>query len=58
MSKVYSLRKSVPGFTLIELLISLVLGLLVTLAAIGLFLTSRRTAAATDSLREGLNNET
>ncbi|WP_238979666.1 prepilin-type N-terminal cleavage/methylation domain-containing protein [Xanthomonas phaseoli] len=38
MSKVYSLRKSVPGFTLIELLISLVLGLLVTLAAIGLFL--------------------
>ncbi|WP_223572868.1 prepilin-type N-terminal cleavage/methylation domain-containing protein, partial [Xanthomonas citri] len=50
MSKVYSLRKPVLGFTLIELLISLVLGLLVTLAAIGLFLTSRRTAAATDSL--------
>ncbi|MEA9608115.1 PilW family protein [Xanthomonas campestris pv. plantaginis] len=50
MSILHASRKSAAGFTLVELLISLVLGLLVTLAAIGLFLTSRRTAAATDSL--------
>lgn len=43
-------RSRMHGFSLIELLISLVLGLLVTLAAIGLFLSNRRTATATDSL--------
>ncbi len=45
MSKIFPPRKPAVGFTLIELLISLVLGLLVTLAAIGLFLTSRRTGS-------------
>lgn len=38
------------GFSLIELMISLVLGLLVTAAAVGIFLSNQRTFRATESL--------
>ncbi|CAD7715712.1 hypothetical protein LMG31884_17750 [Xanthomonas hydrangeae] len=50
MSTIRFNSRRTAGFTLIELMISLVLGLLVMLAAIGLFLSSKRTASATDSL--------
>lgn len=39
-----------PGFSLIELMIALVLGLLVTVAAIGMFLSNSRTYDTTESL--------
>src|SRR5688572_25344418 len=38
------------GFSLVELMISLVLGLLVTAAAVGIFLSNQRTFRATESL--------
>lgn len=38
------------GFSLVELMISLVLGLLVTAAAVGIFLSNQRTWRATESL--------
>lgn len=43
-------RQYNAGFSLVELMISLVLGLLVTAAAVGIFLSSQRTWRATESL--------
>jgi len=43
-------RGSEPGFSLVELMISLVLGLLVSAAAVGIFLSNQRTYRATESL--------
>jgi type IV pilus assembly protein PilW len=43
-------RASVQGLSLIELMIAMLLGLLVVGAAIGIFLTNRRTYTATESL--------
>lgn len=43
-------RRHSAGMSLIELMISLVLGLLVVGAAIGIFITNRRTYAATENL--------
>lgn len=42
--------RAARGFSLIELMIALVLGLLVTLAAIGMFLSNSRTYETTESL--------
>ena len=44
------IARRVQGFSLIELMIALVLGLLVTLAAIGMFLSNSRTYDTTESL--------
>lgn len=43
-------RRRIAGMSLIELMISLLLGLLVVGAAIGIFITNRRTYAATENL--------
>ncbi|MFC3816359.1 PilW family protein [Lysobacter sp. GCM10012299] len=43
-------RGSEAGFSLVELMISLVLGLLVSAAAVGIFLSNQRTYRATESL--------
>ena len=47
---VHAYRKAVQGVTLIELMISLVLGLLVVGAAIGIFISNRQTFRATENL--------
>ena len=43
-------RRAVPGFTLIELMVALVLGLVISGAALAVFVTNRQTYAATESL--------
>lgn len=43
-------RRSQRGFSLIELMVALILGLLVTAAAIGMFLSNSRTYGATQNL--------
>lgn len=45
-----AMPRSMGGFSLIELMISLILGLLVTAAAIGMFISSRQTYDTTESL--------
>lgn len=46
-----SQRRHAGGFTLVELMVALVLGLIVSGAALALFVTNRQTYAATESLR-------
>jgi len=43
-------RRAARGFTLIELMVALVLGLVITGAALAVFMTNRQTYAATESL--------
>ena len=43
-------RRAVRGFTLIELMVALVLGLVISGAALAVFVTNRQTYAATESL--------
>ena len=47
---VYGLRKRVAGFTLVELMVAMVLGLLVSGSAVGIFISNRQANIATDSL--------
>ncbi len=46
----FSSRRSAGGFTLVELMIAIVLGLIVSGAALTVFVTNRQTYAATESL--------
>lgn len=46
----FASRRSAGGFTLVELMIAIVLGLIVSGAALTVFLTNRQTYAATESL--------
>ena len=50
LSRQYVSRTRMRGLTLIELMIAMLLGILVVGAAIGIFMTNRRTYTATESL--------
>ncbi|HEY5851672.1 MAG TPA: prepilin-type N-terminal cleavage/methylation domain-containing protein [Lysobacter sp.] len=43
-------RRSVRGVTLVELMVAMLIGLLVTVGAVGIFMTNRKSYAATESL--------
>lgn len=45
-----SFRRRVRGVTLVELMVAMLLGLLVTVGAIGIFMTNRKSYAATESV--------
>lgn len=46
----YRFPAAVKGFSLVELMVAMLIGLLVVAAAVGIFLTNRRTYAATENL--------
>ncbi len=50
MNRRFALQRLQRGFNLIELMITLVLGLLVVLAAISMFISSRRLYTTTENM--------